>query len=316
MKIVFFGSPVTALPALNALLSAGDEIPLIITQPDRPAGRGQKLTPPAVKVYAQNHGLSYLQPGKIRQDQKTLELIKEANPDVNVVVAYGQIIPTTIINLPPLKSLNIHFSLLPKYRGAAPVQWAILNGDRFTGVTIFQLNEKMDEGPILAQEMVEILPRENAPELETRLAHIGARLLLQTLENISRLGPREQDHSLATYAPKLTKEQGKINWQEPAEVIDRKVRAFVGWPGAFTFLQGQRLVITNGQVTQGVMPEARPGEIVQIDKSGIYVCCGRKTFYLIEKVKPEGKKEMSAFAFSLGGKVKVGTALGANSIEK
>jgi len=316
MRIVFFGSPATALPALNALLSAGHQVQLVITQPDRPAGRGQKLTPSAVKVYAENHGLPYLQPEKIRKDEKALELIREASPDVNVVVAYGQIIPASIIYLPPWKSLNIHFSLLPKYRGAAPVQWAILNGDRFTGVTIFQLNEKMDEGPILTQEMVEILPREKAPELETRLAHIGARLLLQTLENISRLELREQDHSQATYAPKLTKDQGKIDWQEPAEVIDRKVRAFVGWPGAFTYFQGQRLEITNGQVTQGVMPEARPGEIIQIDKSGIYVCCGRRSFYLIEKVKPEGKKEMSAYAFSLGGKVKVGTALGSEFPKK
>ena len=310
MRVVFFGSPPTALPALNGLLSAGHEIRLILTQPDKPAGRGKRLTPPAVKVFAQDHNLPYLQPERIRQDERVLEAIKEANPDINIVVAYGQIIPASIIYLPPLKSLNIHFSLLPKYRGAAPVQWAILNGERFTGVTIFQLTEKMDEGPILSQEVVPILPRENAHELETRMSHIGAQLLIRTLEKIGTLPLKEQDHSLATYAPKLTKEQGRIDWQEPAEVVDRKVRAFYGWPGAFTFLNGQRLEIISGQVTQGLMPAARPGEVVQLDKSGIYVCSGQKTFYLIEKVKPEGRKEMSAYSFSLGGKVRVGTILG------
>ncbi|MCR4410545.1 MAG: methionyl-tRNA formyltransferase [Candidatus Saccharicenans sp.] len=310
MRVVFFGSPPTALPTLNGLLAAGHEIKLIITQPDKPAGRGKKLTPPAVKVFAQDHGLPFLQPERIRKDEKVLEAIREANPDINIVVAYGQIIPASIIYLPPLKSLNIHFSLLPKYRGAAPVQWAILNGERFTGVTIFQLTEKMDEGPILAQEVVPILPRENAHELETRMSHIGAQLLIRTLEKIDKVQLKEQDHSLATYAPKLTKDQGLIDWQEPAEAIDRKVRAFYGWPGAFTFLNGQRLEIISGQFTQGLMPAARPGEVVQLDKSGIYVCCGQKTFYLIEKVKPEGKKEMSAYSFSLGGKVRVGTILG------
>jgi len=306
MRIVFFGSPAVALPALNNLLAAGHEIKLVISQPDKPAGRGKKLTPPAVKVFAQDHGLPCLQPEKIRKDEKVLEAIKAVNPEVNIVVAYGQIIPASIIYLPPFKSLNIHFSLLPKYRGAAPVHWAILNGERFTGVTIFQLNEKMDEGPILTQEIVEILPRENAHELETRLAHLGARLLIKTLDNIKNIELKEQDHSQATYAPKLSKDQGKINWNEPAEVIDRKVRAFFPWPGAFTLLNGLRVGIVNGQITQGIMPAARPGEIVQVDKSGIYVCCGYKTIYLIEKVKPEGKSEMSAYAFSLGGKVKVG----------
>ncbi|MDI6844525.1 MAG: methionyl-tRNA formyltransferase [Candidatus Saccharicenans sp.] len=310
MKVVFFGSPTTALPALNSLLTAGHEVRLVVTQPDRPAGRGRQLTPPPVKVFAQNHGLHVIQPEKIRRDEKALEMIREADPDVNIVVAYGQILPASIIYLPRYKSLNIHFSLLPKYRGAAPVQWAILNGEKFTGVTIFQLNEKMDEGPILAQEMVEILPRENAHELETRLSHIGAALLVRTLENIDRLELKEQNHELATYAPRLTKEQGLLDWQEPAEIIDRKVRAFYEWPGAFTYVDGRRLEIISGQTTQGVMPSARPGEVVQIDKSGIYVCCGQKTFYLVERVKPEGKKEMSAFSFSLGGKIKVGTLLG------
>jgi len=305
MKIVFFGSPSTALPALNSLLTSGHEIKLVVTQPDKPAGRGKKLTLPPVKVFAKNHGLPCVQPEKIRKDEKALELIKEASPDVNIVVAYGQIIPGSIIYLPPYKSLNIHFSLLPKYRGAAPVQWAILNGERMTGVTIFQLNEKMDEGPILAQEETPILPRENAHELETRLSYLGARLLVGILNNIQDIELKPQDHSRATSAPKLTKELGRINWEEPAEIIDRKVRAFFPWPGAYTFLNDQRIEILTGQAIPGIIPSAKSGEIVQIDRAGIYVGCGQKSLYLVEKIKPEGKKEMSAYSFSLGGKIKM-----------
>lgn len=306
MKVVFFGSPAVALPALNALLAAGHEIKLVVTQPDKPAGRGKKLTPPPVKVFALNHQLEIIQPQKIRQDEQALEKIKAASPEVNVVVAYGQIIPASIIYLPKYKSLNVHFSLLPKYRGAAPVAWAILNGDQYTGVTIMQLNEKMDEGPILAREIVPILPRENTQELETRLAHVGAELLVKTLSQIDSIIPQEQDQAQATYAPKITKEQGKINWSEPAEVIDRKVRAFYPWPGAYTFLNGQRLEIISGVALPGLMPDSKPGEIVRVDKSGFYVRCGGGNLYLIEKVKPEGKKEMTAYAYSLGNRVLAG----------
>lgn len=306
MKVVFFGSPAVALPALNALLAAGHEIKLVVTQPDKPAGRGKKLTPPPVKVFALNHQLEIIQPQKIRQDEQALEKIKAASPEVNVVVAYGQIIPASIIYLPKYKSLNVHFSLLPKYRGAAPVAWAILNGDRYTGVTIMQLNEKMDEGPILAREIVPVLPRENTQELETRLAHVGAELLVKTLSQIDSIIPQEQDHAQATYAPKITKEQGKINWSEPAEVIDRKVRAFYPWPGAYTFLNGQRLEIISGMVLPGLMPDSKPGEIIRVDKSGLYVCCGGGNLYLIEKVKPEGRKEMTAYAYSLGNRLSAG----------
>jgi len=306
MKVVFFGSPSTALPALNSLLTSGHEIGLVVTQPDKPAGRGKKLTQPAVKVFAHNHALPVIQPEKVKKDEKTLELVKEAKPDVIVVVAYGQIIPASIIYLPPYKSLNIHFSILPKYRGAAPVPWAILNGEMFTGVTIFQLNEKIDEGPILTQEQTPILPRENALELETRLAYLGARLLINTLNELEKIELKPQDDSQATYAPKLTKEQAQIDWGEPAAIIDRKVRAFFPWPGAFTFLHNQRIEIISGQSLPAIIPSARPGEIVQIDKSGIYICCGQKSLFLVEKVKPEGKKEMSAYSFSLGGKIRTG----------
>jgi len=310
MKIAFFGSPAIALPALNSLIKAGHEIKLVITQPDRPAGRGKKLTPPPVKVFARDHGLACLQPEKIKGDDQVLAALKQAEPDLNIVVAYGQIIPASIIYLPPFKTLNVHFSLLPKYRGAAPVQWAILNGDRTTGVTIMELNEKMDQGPILAQEEVEILPGENAHELEIRLSYLGARLLVDTLARINEIKPVPQAAELATYAPRLTKEQGQINWQEPAQAIDFKVRAFFPWPGAYSYLAGKKFEIISGQPLAGAYTASSPGEIIQIDKPGIYVACGQNTIYLIERIKPESKKEMPAYAFSLSGKIKTGTRLG------
>ncbi|MDD8019715.1 MAG: methionyl-tRNA formyltransferase [Acidobacteriota bacterium] len=310
MKIVFFGSPAIALPALNSLIQVGHEIKLVITQPDRPAGRGKKLTSPPVKVFAQNHGLPCLQSEKIKRDDKVLEAIKQAGPDVNVVVAYGQIIPASIIYFPPLKTLNIHFSLLPRYRGAAPVEWAILSGETTTGVTIIELNEKMDEGPILAQKEVGILPGENAHELEIRLSYLGAELLIDTLARINEIRRIDQDHEQASYAPKLTKDQGKIDWQESAGAIDLKVRAFFPWPGAYSFFHGQKVEILSGQAIPGTFSASSPGEILHVDKSGLYISCGQNTTYLIEKIKPQSKKEMSAYAFSLSGKIKSGTKLG------
>ncbi|MCX7974891.1 MAG: methionyl-tRNA formyltransferase, partial [Candidatus Aminicenantes bacterium] len=215
MNIVFFGTPEAALPSLEKLLNSEHQIKLIVTQPDRPAGRGLKLTPPPVKEFALKNGLPFIQPEKIRKDQTALNLIRSIFPDIIVVVAYGQILPAEIIYFPPYRAINVHFSLLPKYRGACPVAWAILNGEEKTGITIFVLNEKMDEGDILAQVEVEIRPRENAGELENRLAQIGADLLIKTLSEIDKLTPKPQDHSQATYAPKLNKNMGQIDWSWP-----------------------------------------------------------------------------------------------------
>jgi len=234
MKIVFFGSPAAALPSLRALLGAGHEVELVVTQPDKPAGRGRKLLPSAVKAFAVERGIPVIEPAIIRTDGSALERVRSAAPDVNVVVAYGQILPNAVHAFPRHRSLNVHFSLLPKYRGAAPVQWAILNGDAESGVTVIELDDRMDEGDILAVKRVPVGPRETARELEERLAELGAALLLETIEHIDGVNRSVQDQSLATLAPKIKKEDGRIRWEEAAPAVDRRVRALADRPGAHT----------------------------------------------------------------------------------
>ncbi len=315
MRIVFFGSPASALPSLKRITAAGHSIELIITQPDKPSGRGKKLMPCPVRRTALERNISSCQPLKIKQDAAVLEKIREIQPELIVVVAYGQIIPASIIYLPKYHSLNLHFSLLPKYRGASPVQWALLNGEEKTGITIFELNEKMDEGDILAQEEVEILPEENAAELEARLAQKGAELLVESIARVDSLEHRPQDHSQATYAPKLSKEDGKIDWSKNAPRIERQVRAFTPWPSAYTFLNEKRIIILKGKRVEGKFsPSSSSGEILEIKKEGIEVCCGERTTFLVQNLQPEGRKKMDAYAFCLGARVRVGDKLSSSKL--
>jgi len=306
MKIVFFGSPTSALPALNKILDAGNYINLIITQPDRPSGRGKKLIISPVKKFAFDRDIPIYQPEKIRKDPIIVEKIKAASPDLIIVVAYGQIIPSSIIYLPKYDSINVHFSLLPKYKGASPVHWAILNGDKKTGITIFKLNEKVDDGDILAQEEVDIFPYESTVDLEARLALIGAELLLKTITRIDKIKPRKQDHSLSTYAPLLKKEDGKINWEKDSAYIERQVKAFNPWPSTYTFLEEKRIKILQGKSSDKKASLGSPGEILKINKEGLEICCGDRNSFLIEILQPENKKEMNAYSFSLGAKIKPG----------
>ena len=307
MKIVFFGSPVLALPSLKKLLETDHSIDLIITQPDRPSGRGKKLMPCPVKKTALDLNIPYYQPLKIRKDEIALDKIKEIEPDLNVVVAYGQIIPSSIIYLPRYNSLNVHFSLLPKYRGASPVQKALLDGEAKTGITILELNEKMDEGDILVQEEVNVFPDENAADLEARLAQKGADLLIKAIAQIDKLKHRKQDHSQATYAPKIRKEDGKIDWTKNSLYIERRVRAFTPWPSAYAFLKDIRIKIHKGRkIEKEAPPGSSAGEISGIKKEGIEVCCGEGSIYLIESLQPENRKRMDAYAFSLGAEIKPG----------
>ncbi|MCP2618414.1 methionyl-tRNA formyltransferase [Candidatus Aminicenantes bacterium AC-335-A11] len=252
MKIVFMGTPEIAIPFFRKLLENGHEIRLVISQPDKPVGRGMKIIPTPVKEFALKNNIPVYQPLKIREDEKALEKIKEVNPELIVVVAYGQIIPPSIIYYPPFGAINVHFSLLPKYRGAAPVQWAILNGERKTGVTIFKLNEKMDEGDILSQREIEILPDEKASHLENRLSEIGAELLVETISLLKqgKIKPKKQDHSLATYAPRLKKENGIIDWKKDSNIIHRMVRAFDVWPSAYFFMKNKRIKIIEGKAVE------------------------------------------------------------------
>ncbi|UCE39812.1 MAG: methionyl-tRNA formyltransferase [Candidatus Aminicenantes bacterium] len=309
MKIVFFGSPESAVYSLKKIIEEGHHVELIITQPDKPSGRGKKLTPSPVKNFAQALNIPVYQPEKIKKDPLVLDKLKGIDPDLNVVVAYGQIIPASLIYLPRYNSINLHFSLLPKYRGAAPVHWSILNGDKITGVTIFELNEKMDSGDLLAKQELEILIGEYAHELEIRLAAIGAELLCKTIKQIDSIPHTKQDHSQATFAPLLKKEDGRIDWTKRATEIDRKIRAFTPWPSAFSFLDQKRIKVIRGKILDSKPHVFGPGEILGLDKAGIRVSCGKNSIYLIEELQPEGKKSMNAYAFTLGAQIYPGTRL-------
>lgn len=310
MKIVFFGSPESAVLALSKILGEGHRVELIITKPDKPGGRGKKLIAPPVKRFALEKNIPVYQPAKIRKDPKALDTLRSLDVDINVVVAYGQIIPASIIYLPRYNSINLHFSLLPKYRGASPVHWSVLNGDKKTGVTIFELNEKMDEGDILTKQEVSILPGEYACDLEVRLAEIGSELLCKTLDQIDSIPHIEQDHSEATFAPLLKKEDGRIDWTKNADEIERKIRAFTPWPSAYTFFEKKRIKIIRGKTQEKETSEHLPGEILDVHKAGIRVNCGRNSAYLIEELQPEGKNVMNAYAFSLGTQTKPGQRFG------
>lgn len=306
MKLIFFGTPETALPSLKKLITAGHHVELVVTQPDRPKGRGQKLQPPPVKLFALENRIPVIQPEKIRRDDSVLSLIRSYNPEMIVVVAYGQILPAELIYFPVFRSVNVHFSLLPKYRGASPVVWAILNGEEKTGVTIFELNERMDEGDILAQVEVPILPRENAGDLEKRLAAIGAELLVETIAKRPRISPIPQDHSRATYAPKIDKNFGQVDWTKGADFIDRFVRALTPSPGAFTYLEGELVKIHRGSPLETRSLSATAGEIIAINPEGIVVACGGSGAYQIERLQRANRKEMGAFEFSLGMRLRPG----------
>ncbi len=303
MRVIFFGSPAIAVPFLEKLLLTGHTVESVVTQPDRPSGRGKITKAPPVKQFAQKRAIPVFQPAKIRQAEEVTAEIKQINPDINIVVAYGQIIPASIIYLPRFKSINVHFSLLPKYRGAAPVQWAILNGEKKTGVTIFELNEKMDEGDILATEATDILESENAPQLEARLAQMGTTLLIDTLARIQDVRPIPQDHSQASYAPRLNKEQGRIDWTKDAQRVDRTVRALTPWPAAFTFFKGQRIIVHAGRIKADRGFSGLPGQVLEAKKAGVEVGCGHGGVYVIERLQQENKKVLDAAEFLRGTKI-------------
>lgn len=303
MRVVFFGSPEAAVPSLERLLADGHELPIIVTQPDKPAGRGKRLTACAVKRFALAGGLPVLQPESLRKDPGIAAELEAARPDIGVVVAFGQILPLAVLSLPRRGTLNVHFSLLPRYRGASPVAWSILNGDTRTGVTVMEINERMDEGDILAQAEADIDPRETAQTLERRLAGIGAGLLSETLNGLDQIERRPQNPALATYAPKLRKEDGRLDWSRDAEAIDRCVRAFTPRPSAFTSFRGRRIIVLEGRPKPDDAAESPPGTILSAGRDGLAVACGRGV-YLIERLQPENKNPMSGREFSLGARIR------------
>jgi methionyl-tRNA formyltransferase len=276
------------VPSLRALERAGHRLELVITQPDRP-GHRLRLTPPPVKTAAQELGLTVFQPERVRAPE-AIQRLAEAEPELVVVVAYGQIIPPAILQLPPRGVLNVHASLLPRWRGAAPIAHAILAGDPETGVTIMQMDEKLDHGPLLAARETAIGEREDAAALGARLADLGADLLVDTLARLDGLQPREQDHASATLAPKLAREDGALDWQLDAQEIDRRVRAFQPWPGVTVPFQGDRVKVLKGHPGNG---SGAAGQVLAVDGEGVEVAAARGS-YVLEEVQPPGGRSLPA----------------------
>lgn len=298
MKLVFCGTPQFAVPTLEALI-ASHEIALVVTQPDRPQGRGLELAPSPVKQTADKHGLPIEQPDKIKNNAEFRALLENIAADAIIVVGYGRIVPPWMLTLPRHGNINLHGSLLPKYRGAAPIQWAIANGERISGVTTMLLNEGLDTGDILLQRELPIEPDETAITYGRRLAEIGAELMTETLRRLekSTVTPRPQDHSQASLAPILKKEDGKADFTLAAQVIYNRLRGFQPWPGCFTSLRGKKLTISAAK-PNGESRSLSPGEILVKDIR-MLVGCRESTLELLE-VQPEGKRKMSVSDFVRG----------------
>ena len=300
MKIVFFGTPEFAVPALQALVDSGYEVAGVFTQPDKPKNRGMKLLPTPVKECACTHGIPVYQPRTLR-DGEALELLRRLEPDLIVVAAYGKIFPREILELPRLGCVNIHSSLLPKYRGAAPINWAILTGEERTGVTLMYMAEGLDTGDMLASAETEIDLAEDAAQLHDRLAQMGARLLTDTLPALENGTARAvpQDDAGSCYAPMLSKELSPIDWSRTARQIHDQVRGLVPWPSAVTQLDGIRCKVLRTAITGETSGKA-PGSILQADKRGLKVACGDGRVLELLEVQPDGKKRMAASAFLAG----------------
>jgi methionyl-tRNA formyltransferase len=313
MRTLFCGTPQFAVATLKHLLAQPDfEIIGVITQPDRPRGRGQELSFSAIKTVAMEAGIAVHQPEKIRSAESQ-ELLEKLAPNVVVIIAYGQIIPAKLLAIPKFGWINLHSSLLPQYRGAAPVNWAIVNGDSQTGVTTMRIDPGMDTGDILLQRGLAIGPSETAPELAARLSQLGAPLVTETLRGLASgtLVPKPQDHTKATPAPLLTKEHGRIDWSRSATEIFNRMRGFAPWPGAYSTFRGQTCHLWGEPVSPlpGTLPaklaSSVPGEILQ-DGHHLFIACGRTTVLSLRSVKLEGRKLVSASEFANGARLKPG----------
>jgi methionyl-tRNA formyltransferase len=306
MRIVFFGSPDFAVPSL-ALVAQHHDVVAVVTQPDRPAGRGAKLQPPAVKVLATGLGLPVLQPAKLRDGVLARELASFA-PDLFVVVAYGRILPPDLLAVPRLGPWNVHASILPKFRGAAPIQWAVIRGENETGVAIMRMEEGLDTGPVAALEREPILANDTAGTLALRLAPLGARLLVETLPRIGdgAVTLQEQDHAAATLAPPLGKTHGRLDFRQPAHVVSAQARGVDPWPGATSLLGGEPAKLFLPTIMEG---QGQPGEVLGLRPEGLAIACGTGVIAFSEIQLP-GRKRMPAKALLAGHPILPGTLLG------
>ena len=308
MKLIFMGTPEFAVPTLARLIEDGHEVRAAFTQPDKPAGRGKHLQAPPVKLFALERGIPVHQPARIKTNEEVRAAFETIAPDACVVAAYGKILPEWLLGIPRLGCINVHASLLPKYRGAAPINWAIANGETVTGVTIMQMDAGMDTGPMLASRAIAIGDEETAPQLSSRLAQVGAEVLSETLPAVERrqIAPTPQDEREATYAPILKREDGLVDWRMSAREIANRMRAFQPWPGTYTTFRGARLTFWRAREVENKSESAEPGTITGIDNSGIIVACAGSTSLRVEELQTEGKRRMSARDFVNGMRVSAG----------
>ena len=314
LRIIFMGSPEVAVPSLKILKQSVHRIVGVVSQPDKPAGRVQSLTSPAVAQYAKDNGLPLFQPERVKNNPEFLEVLKNLQADLIAIVAYGKILPAEMLTLTRLQCINVHFSLLPKYRGAAPMQWAVIEGEEETGVTTFILVDKVDAGPVLMQKRVSIEPEDTCVELAPRLANLGAQTLLETVNGLSEesLTPMPQNESHATGAPLLKKEDGRLDFSRKARFLVNQIRGMNPWPGTSTLYQGKLLKVFSAEATAG-RPGAQPGSVVVSDpyniERGLQIAC-KDSSLLLKEVQLEGKKRMPITEFLKGNPVKVGERLG------
>jgi methionyl-tRNA formyltransferase len=319
MRLIFMGTPEFAVPSLQRLLADGHAVVAAFTQPDKPAGRGKHLHTPPIKELASEHGIPVYQPARIKTNEEVRAVFESLKPDACVVAAYGKILPEWLLRIPRLGCINVHASLLPHYRGAAPINWAIANGELETGVTIMQMEVGMDTGPMLAKRATAIGGTETAPELSARLAELGAALLSDTLLKLERgeIIAETQNNDEATYAPMLKREDGQLDWRWTAGQISNRVRAFQPWPGVYTNLRGARLHIWRARAedanespaAEGQSSASSPATILRIDRAGLVIACAGGTALRIEECQLEGKRRVAAREFANGFRLKVGDSI-------
>ncbi|MEN2775957.1 methionyl-tRNA formyltransferase [Acetivibrio clariflavus] len=310
MRIVFMGTPEFAIPSLDMLLKEGYDVVAVVTQPDKPKGRGNKMSPPPVKEYAIEHGIEVLQPEKVKTEE-FVEKIKEINPDLLVTAAYGKILPKSVLDIPKYGCINVHGSLLPRYRGAAPIQWSIINGEKVTGITTMYTDVGMDTGDMLVKAEIQITEDMTAGELHDKLAVLGAEVLKETLLRLKNgtLERIPQNDEEATYAPMMTKEIGCIDWSKSSREIHNLVRGTNPWPGAYTFLSGKKMKIWMTSVVSDDKHDSKAGTILKVSKDGIVVACGSGKLN-IKEIQFENARKMSVEEYICGHKIGEGELLG------
>ena len=310
MHVVFFGTPQFAVPSLECLIRSSHQVVGVVTQPDRPRGRGQRVTDSPVKATALQHGLPVFQPARLR-DPEVAETLNEWAPDLGVVAAYGKIIPESVLNLPRLGMINVHGSLLPRYRGAAPVQRAVIDGVPQTGITIMRMVAALDAGGMFAKATRPIGPDETSDVVERDLADLGAALLIEVIEDLGagRAVGEPQDEALSTYASKITKDEGLVDWTLPAVAIHNRVRGLYPWPHAFTYLEGERLILMRTHVVTGTSA-AEPGTVVDVAGGLLQVATGNSGRLAIDEIQPEGRRAMNIRDYVAGHPIQPGARFG------